>query len=132
MAILDLAVHPFAYVTIAELCDYWRLSREHVLAHVAAGHFETIELGPGIYRVRASTALEFERQRVVARPEPGRSLVVWPPDRSRVIAASPGGSQKAVSSTPDQQVLGDDQPSERQTAPAPPNDPGAESYGAIR
>jgi hypothetical protein len=77
MAILDLASHPFAYVTVAELSNYWRLSRDRVLDHVVAGHLEAIELGPGIYRVRVSTALAFERQSLVNAPRHA-SLVAWP------------------------------------------------------
>ena len=83
MAILDLAFHPFAYVTIAELSDYWRLSRERVLEHLAAGHFEAIQLGPGVYRVRAQTALAFERQMLVTKREASGSVVVWPAARAR-------------------------------------------------
>jgi hypothetical protein len=96
MAILDLALHPFAYVTIAELSDYWRLSRERVLEHLAAGHFEAIELGPGVYRVRAQTALAFERQVLVGKPEPAGSVVVWPTNRVRAATAKDSKSADPV------------------------------------
>jgi hypothetical protein len=65
MAIVDLAVHPYAYVTIAELAGYWRLPQSSVMAYVRAGHFEAIKFGAGIYRVRTRTALEFERRSIV-------------------------------------------------------------------
>ncbi len=99
MAIMDLALHPFAYVTIAELSDYWRVSRIRVLEHIAAGRFEAIEFAPGIYRVRASTALAFERQIAVTRPIPTSSVVAWPADRARALTGGTAPGSAAESST---------------------------------
>jgi hypothetical protein len=102
MAILDLASHPFAYVTIAELSDYWRLSRVRVIEHVAAGRLEAIELGPGIYRVRTATALAFERENLVGNSPRGASVVPWPWP-ALTEAGAPAGEPAAVApATPEQ------------------------------
>jgi hypothetical protein len=77
MAIVDLSLHPFTYVTIAELAEYWRLQRRHVLEHINAGDVEAIKLGPGIYRVRTSAALAFEARCVVPTSNCSRPLVTW-------------------------------------------------------
>jgi hypothetical protein len=87
MAIVDLTFHPFAYVTIAELAEYWRLRKARVLDHIKAGHFEAIQLGPKIYRIRTSAALAFEQRCIVApshRPSAPRRLEA----RGAVIGAS--------------------------------------------
>ena len=73
MAIVDLEYHPFAFVTIGELAEYWRLTRRHVLDHIAAGNVEAIQLGHGIYRIRTATAIAFEQRALDAsswRPLP--------------------------------------------------------------
>jgi hypothetical protein len=77
MAIFDLAFHPFAYITVAELAEYWRLRKRRVLAHIDAGEIEAIQLAPGIYRVRTSTALAFERRAAVRAARPPGTLVPW-------------------------------------------------------
>jgi hypothetical protein len=86
MAIVDLAFHPFAYVTIAELADYWRLRKHMVMEHIDAGNVEAIQLGPGVYRVRTSTALAFEQRCLVPsrRPVP---LITW---RRSGLSSTPG------------------------------------------
>ncbi|MQA31213.1 MAG: hypothetical protein GEU82_15500 [Luteitalea sp.] len=76
MAIVDLTFHPFTYVTIAELAEYWRLRKQRVLEHINAGDVEAIKLGPGIYRVRTSTALAFEARSAVP-PSCPAPLVTW-------------------------------------------------------
>jgi hypothetical protein len=70
MAILDLATHPWAYVTVGELADYWRVSAQQVMTYLASGAFEGINLGPGVYRIRTSAALDFERRsNIVPQPD---------------------------------------------------------------
>jgi hypothetical protein len=66
MAIVDLAVHPYAFVTVAELACYWRLPNRAVLDYIYGGGLEAIRFGPGVYRIRTKTALEFERRALVA------------------------------------------------------------------
>ncbi len=104
MAIFDLQVHPSTYVTVGELADYWRVSRAYVLAQVYAGHFEAIHLGPGIYRVRTSTARRFEEGALMPasyRPD----LLVWPTNRP---AAAPPGQQQTACWPPEAKVLADE------------------------
>jgi hypothetical protein len=88
MAIVDLEYHPFAYVTIRELAEYWRLPKRRVLHHIRAGNFEAIQLGPGIYRVRTTAALAFEQRALGSNWKPV-SLADWRRTSLPPIASTP-------------------------------------------
>jgi excisionase family DNA binding protein len=62
MAIRDLAAHSANFVTVAELADYWAVSRQQVYKRIESGALEAIRLGSRLYRVRTRAALEFERR----------------------------------------------------------------------
>jgi excisionase family DNA binding protein len=96
MAILDLAFHPFAYVTINELAEYWRLGRRRVLDHIKAGHVEAIQLGPGLYRIRTITALTFERACAVPSARRGPAPAAWVSRSQRTTGIRPLGAPRAL------------------------------------
>jgi excisionase family DNA binding protein len=65
MPIRDLAAHPAQYVTIAELAEYWAVSRQQIYKRIESGGLEAIRLGLRLYRVRTRAALEYERRAAV-------------------------------------------------------------------
>jgi excisionase family DNA binding protein len=67
MAIRDLAGHTACYVTIAELAEYWAVSRQQIYKLIESGALEAIRLGLRLYRVRTSAALEYERRAMVGQ-----------------------------------------------------------------
>jgi excisionase family DNA binding protein len=67
MPIRDLAAHTACYVTIAELAEYWRVSRQQIYKSIESGALEAIRLGFRLYRVRTSAALEYERRVIVGQ-----------------------------------------------------------------
>ena len=70
MRIRDLGTHPARYVTIAELAEYWGISRQQIYKRIDAGELEAIQLGSRLYRVRAAAALEYERKARVSAAAP--------------------------------------------------------------
>jgi excisionase family DNA binding protein len=62
MPIRDLATHQARYVTIAELAEYWGVSRQQIYKRIDSGALEAIQLGSRLVRVRTAAALEYERQ----------------------------------------------------------------------
>jgi excisionase family DNA binding protein len=62
MAIRDLSAHAARFVTVAELAEYWSVSRQQIYKRIESGALEAICLGSRLYRVRTKTALEYERQ----------------------------------------------------------------------
>lgn len=62
MPIRDLGTHPARYVTIAELAEYWGVSRQQIYKRIDSGALEAIQLGSRLVRVRTAAALEYERQ----------------------------------------------------------------------
>ena len=54
MAIRDLASHQARYVTIAELAEYWGVSRQQIYKRIDSGALEAIQLGSRLVRVRTS------------------------------------------------------------------------------
>lgn len=62
MSIRDLASHTARYVTIAELAEYWAVSREQIYKRIESGALEAIKLGPRLIRVRTAAALKYERE----------------------------------------------------------------------
>jgi excisionase family DNA binding protein len=65
MAIHDLNQHPCVYVSIAQLSEYWRVSRRYLLKQVDAGTLEAIRFGPRSFRISVPAALKFERSHSV-------------------------------------------------------------------
>ena len=61
MAIRDLASHQARYVTIAELAEYWGVSRQQIYKRIDSGALEAIQLGSRLVRVRTVAALEYEQ-----------------------------------------------------------------------
>jgi excisionase family DNA binding protein len=57
----DLATHPEAFVTVAQLSEYWQISRKQVLKLIESGALDAVRLGVKTYRIRASAALAFEQ-----------------------------------------------------------------------
>ena len=62
MTIRDLASHETRYVTIAELAEYWGVSRQHIYKNIQSGALEAIQLGSRLVRVPAKAALDYERR----------------------------------------------------------------------
>ena len=65
MAIRDLATHSAGFVTIAELAEYWAVSRQQIYKSIESAELEAIRLGSRLYRVRTSAAADFERRAMV-------------------------------------------------------------------
>lgn len=61
MPIRDLVSHQARYVTIAELAEYWGVSRQQIYKRIDSGALEAIQLGSRLVRVRTSAALDYER-----------------------------------------------------------------------
>ena len=61
MPIRDLVSHQARYVTIAELAEYWGVSRQQIYKRIDSGALEAIQLGSRLVRVRTAAALEYER-----------------------------------------------------------------------
>ena len=68
MAIRDLTSHQARYVTIAELAEYWGVSRQQIYKRIDSGALEAIQLGSRLVRVRTTAALEYETTHAWARP----------------------------------------------------------------
>jgi len=79
MAIRDLVSHQARYVTIAELAEYWGVSRQQIYKRIDSGALEAIQLGSRLVRVRTAAALEYERR---ARVDPAR-------DRDEAAVSAP-------------------------------------------
>jgi excisionase family DNA binding protein len=75
MPIRDLAAHPAHFVTVAELAEYWAVSRQQIYKRIESGALEAICLGSRLYRVRTAVALEYERRASVK----GATREVQPP-----------------------------------------------------
>jgi excisionase family DNA binding protein len=58
----DLETHPEAYVTAGELARYWMVHRKQVYKQIEAGTLPALRLGPRLWRIRTTDALEFERR----------------------------------------------------------------------
>ncbi len=74
MPIRNLATHPAQFVTIAELAEYWAVSRQQIHKRIESGSLSAIRFSERLYRVRTQEALEFERRasvRGVASREAG-------------------------------------------------------------
>jgi len=69
----DLKSHQEPYVTIAELAEYWMISRKHIYKQIDAGTLRAIRLGPRLLRVRTADAIDFERRAKLQQPEANAS-----------------------------------------------------------
>jgi excisionase family DNA binding protein len=67
MPIRELATHSARYVTVAELAEYWSVSRQQIYKRIESGALEAIQLGPRLYRVRTAAAVTYERHAMVAQ-----------------------------------------------------------------
>lgn len=61
MGIANLKTHSASYVTVAELAEYWEVTRQLVYKHIQSGLLPAMRLGPRCFRVRTADAIEFER-----------------------------------------------------------------------
>ncbi len=61
MVITNLSTHAASYVSVAELAEYWEVTRQLVYKHIQAGSLPAMRLGPRCFRVRTTDALDFER-----------------------------------------------------------------------
>ena len=86
MAIRDLVSHQARYVTIAELAEYWGVSRQQIYKRIDSGALEAIQLGSRLVRVRTAAALEFEQR---ARVDPSR-------DREEAVLSGAEKMPKAI------------------------------------
>jgi excisionase family DNA binding protein len=78
MAIRDLATHTSQFVTVAELADYWGVSRQQIYKRIESGALDAICLGARLYRVRTRTALEHENRASVNKAADKDALVASP------------------------------------------------------
>jgi excisionase family DNA binding protein len=62
MPIRDLGSHAARYVTIAELAEYWGVSRQQIYKRIDSGALDAIQLGSRLVRVPTTAALEYERK----------------------------------------------------------------------
>ena len=84
VVIRSLSDHPKPYVVVAELAEYWGVSRRQIYTLVQMGALEAIRLGPRLLRIRTRLALAFERSARVASAEaPGLSRLALPSPRTR-------------------------------------------------
>ena len=65
MRIRDLAAHSACYVTVAELAEYWAVSRKQIYKRIESGALDAIKLGPRLFRVRTTDALQYEQRTTV-------------------------------------------------------------------
>ena len=81
MPVQDLQNHPEPYVTVAELADYWLVSRKQIYKQIDAGVLPAIRLGPRLLRIRTADALDFERRAHMQPPHREEKAPVTPPLR---------------------------------------------------
>jgi excisionase family DNA binding protein len=70
--VTNLARHEDKYVTVAQLAEYWQVSRKQIYKHIDAGTLEAVRLGPRLYRIRTVAALVFEERAQMRRPSVAR------------------------------------------------------------
>ena len=59
--ISQLASHVDPFVTVAELAEYWLVSRKQVYKQIKGGLLPALRIGPRLLRIRTRDAFEFER-----------------------------------------------------------------------
>ena len=62
MPIRQLDSHQAYYVTVAELAEYWGVSRQQIYKRIDSGALQAIQLGSRLVRVHTTAALEYERR----------------------------------------------------------------------
>jgi excisionase family DNA binding protein len=70
----DLKSHPQPYVTVAELAAYWLVGRKQIYKQIDAGTLPAIRLGPRLFRIRTTDALEFERRANMTRSDAAQPI----------------------------------------------------------
>jgi len=78
MRIRDLATHPERYLTVAELAEYWAVSRQQIYKRIASGALATIRFGVRCYRIPTRSALAFERRAQVMNRNPRGAPALGP------------------------------------------------------
>jgi excisionase family DNA binding protein len=74
-----LETHTKPFVTVAELSEYWLVSRKLIYKQIEAGTLKAIRLGPRLVRISTTEALKFEG---LAKMDHHQSrLVATPPHR---------------------------------------------------
>lgn len=76
--IRELKTHPKAYVTIAELAEYWLVGRKQLYKQIDAGTLQAIRLGPRLLRIRTEDALDFESRASMMPPTRRQGRAVLP------------------------------------------------------
>jgi excisionase family DNA binding protein len=61
MAIVDLETHPAPYLTVSELAEYWKVSRNHIRKAIQSGKLAALRFGPHVCRIATSAACQYER-----------------------------------------------------------------------
>lgn len=74
MPVRDLLNHKEPYVTVAELADYWLVSRKQIYKQIDAGILPAIRLGPRLLRIRTADALDFETKANMQPPHRGEHV----------------------------------------------------------
>lgn len=69
MRLVDLKSHQEPYVTIAELAEYWLISRKQIYKQIDAGTLRAIRLGPRLLRIRTADAIDFENRAKLQQPD---------------------------------------------------------------
>jgi len=59
MTIQTLSNHPRPFVSIRELAEYWAISRHALYKQLDAGTLIAVRLGPRLYRIRTTDAVDF-------------------------------------------------------------------------
>jgi excisionase family DNA binding protein len=79
--ISNLARHKDKYVTVAQLAEYWQVSRKQIYKHIDAGTLEAIRLGPRLYRIQTAGALDFEERAQIGSSRGHRAAKIESRDR---------------------------------------------------
>ena len=61
MRIRDLATHPAQYITVAELAEYWAVSRQQIYKRIESGALNNMRFGARCYRIPTQSAVALER-----------------------------------------------------------------------
>jgi excisionase family DNA binding protein len=95
MRIRDLATHPGRYLTVAELAEYWAVSRQQIYKRIESGALATIRFGVRCYRIPTQSALAFERRAQVGYQHP-LSTPAAPPNAPLTRMPSKIGLQRVA------------------------------------
>lgn len=90
MTIRDLGTHPAHFVTVAELAEYWGISRQQIHKRIESGSLAAVRFGSRLYRVPTQTALAFEQQVSVLKRAAPKNIADLAPDRGEKLPAKIG------------------------------------------